>query len=85
MSLHVEIHDPLVKQVARAAASQGKSAEAVVLEVVASKASPLSQLQAALAPIRAAFAESGRSEDEAVELFEAEKHALRRERAAQEE
>lgn len=33
-----------------------------------------------LAPIRQAFATSGMTEDEAVELFEHEKHALRRER-----
>ncbi len=34
----------------------------------------------ALAPVRAAFESSELSEDEAVEIFEAEKHMLRRER-----
>ncbi len=84
MSIHVEIPEPLAEKVARAAKSQGKSAETVVLEAVASQLDPLGRLNAALAPIRTAFQESGLTEDEAVELFEAEKHALRRERAAAE-
>ena len=33
-----------------------------------------------MAPVREAFNASGLTEDEAVELFEAEKHAQRRER-----
>lgn len=82
MSIHVEIPEPLAEKVARAAESQGKSAETVVLEAVASQLDPLARLNAALAPIRQAFLESGISEDEAVEDFEREKHALRRERAA---
>ena len=84
MSIHVEIPEPLAEKVARAAQSQGKSAETVVLEAVASQLDPLGRLNAALAPIRTAFQASGLTEDEAVELFEAEKHALRRERAATE-
>jgi hypothetical protein len=68
--------------VARVAKSQGKSPEAVVLEAVANQLDPMARLNVALAPIRKAFQESGLSEDEAVELFEAEKHAMRRERAA---
>ena len=40
-------------------------------------------LEALLQPVREAFEASGLSEDEAVELFEAEKHALRRERRQQ--
>lgn len=84
MSMHIEIPEPLAERVARAARSQGKSAETVVLEAVASQLDPLGRLNAALAPIRAAFRESGLTEDEAVELFEAEKHAMRREQAATE-
>lgn len=84
MSIHVEIPEPLAEKVVRAAQSQGKSAEAVVLEVVASQLDPLTRLNTALAPVRQAFQESGLTEDEAVELFEAEKHAMRRERAAAE-
>jgi predicted DNA-binding antitoxin AbrB/MazE fold protein len=40
------------------------------------------KLEGLLLPVREAFEASGLSEDEAVELFEAEKHALRRERRA---
>jgi len=40
------------------------------------------KLTEALAPIREAFQKSQLSEDEAVELFEAEKHAWRREQSA---
>ena len=82
MSIHVEIPEPLAEMVARVAKSQGKSPEAVVLEAVANQLDPMGRLNAALAPIRKAFQESGLSEDEAVELFEAEKHAMRRELAA---
>ncbi len=85
MSIHVEIPEPLAEKVARAAKSQGKSPEAVVLAAVASQLDPLARLNAALAPIRQAFLESGISEDEAVEDFEREKHAMRRERAAAEQ
>jgi hypothetical protein len=84
MTIHVEIPEPLAEKVTRAAQSQGKSAETVVLEAVASQLDPLVRLNTALAPIRQAFQESGLTEDEAVELFEAEKHAMRRERAAAE-
>ena len=52
MSIHVEIPEPLAEKVARAAKSQGKSAETVVLEAVASQLDPLGRLNAALAPIR---------------------------------
>jgi len=82
MSIHIEIPEPLAEKVARAAKSQGKSAETVVLEAVASQLDPLARLNAALAPIREAFLASGLTEDEAVEDFEREKHAMRRERAA---
>ncbi len=82
MSIHVEIPEPLAEKVVQAAKSQGKSPEAVVLAAVASQLDSLARLNAALAPIRKAFQESGLTEDEAVEDFEREKHALRRERAA---
>ena len=84
MSIHVEIPEPLAEKVTRATKSQGTSPEAVVLAAVASQLDPLARLNAALAPIRKAFQESGFTEDEAVEDFEREKHALRRERAAAE-
>ncbi len=84
MSIHIEIPEPLAEKVTRAAKSQGKSPEDVVLAAVATQLDPLGRLNAALAPIRKAFQESGLTEDEAVEDFEREKHAMRRERAAAE-
>ncbi|HEY2841790.1 MAG TPA: hypothetical protein VGJ26_21700 [Pirellulales bacterium] len=80
MSIRVVIPDPLAEMVARAAASKGKSPEAVVIEAVETQLDPFVRLNAALAPIRQAYQQSGFSEDEAVELFEAEKHAMRKER-----
>ena len=82
MSIHIEIPEPLAEKVAQAARSQGKSPTDVVLDAVATKLDPLARLDEVLAPIREAFQASGLTEDEAVELFEAEKHAMRRERAA---
>lgn len=82
MSIHVEIPEPLAAKVAQAAKSQGKSPTDVVLDAVATKLDPLARLDEVLAPIREAFQASGLTEDEAVELFEAEKHAMRRERTA---
>lgn len=82
MFIRVQIPEPLAEKVTQAAKSQGKPPEDVVLEAVAKRLGPLGRLNAALAPIREAFQKSGLAEDEAVELFEAEKHAMRRERAA---
>jgi hypothetical protein len=82
MTIRVEIPEPLAEKVARAAKTEGKSPEDVVLEAVAKRVDPLSRLNAALSPIRKAFEDSGLTEDEAVELFEAEKHAMRAERRA---
>ncbi|MCI0335603.1 MAG: DUF104 domain-containing protein [Planctomycetes bacterium] len=54
----------------------------VTVETQLSSETKISQLAVveALAPVRAAFASLELSEDEAVEIFEAEKHMLRRER-----
>jgi hypothetical protein len=80
MTIHVAIPDPLAAKVARAAKTQGKSPEDVVLEAVAERVDPLSRLNLLLTPVRQAFEESRLTEDEAVDLFEAEKHAMRAER-----
>ncbi|QDV73671.1 hypothetical protein [Botrimarina mediterranea] len=80
MAIHVEIPDALAAKVAEAAKSLGKSEEQVVIEAVATKVAPLDELNELLAPVRAAFAETGMTEDEAVEEFEHEKHSLRQER-----
>ena len=82
MSIHVEIPEPLAEKVAQAAMSQGKSPEAVVLEAVVDKFDPFAKLNVLLTPVYERMKELGITEDEAVEIFEAEKHAMRREQAA---
>ncbi|HEY4234973.1 MAG TPA: hypothetical protein VGM76_16190 [Lacipirellulaceae bacterium] len=82
MSLHVEIPDPLAEKVAQAAKSQGKSSQDIVLEAVTSTLDPFARLNELMAPVYERMKELGISEDEAVEDFETEKHAMRRERQA---
>lgn len=82
MSIHIEIPDPLAEKVTQAAKSQGKSPEDVVLEAVATKLNPLARLDELMAPVRERMKELGITEDEAVEDFEREKHAMRKERQA---
>lgn len=82
MSIHVEIPEPLAAKVADAAKSQGKSPEDVVLEAVAKGIDPFARLHKLMTPVYDRMKELGITEDEAVEDFEAEKHAMRRERRA---
>lgn len=82
MTIHVEIPEPLAGKVAEAARSQGKTPEAVVLDAVAKKLDPLARLDELMAPVYDRMQSLGISEDEAVEEFEAQKHALRQERQA---
>ena len=82
MSIHVEIPEPLAEKVARAAKSQGKSPEDVVLEAVAKRLDPFARLDELMAPVHERMKSLGITEDEAVEDFEREKHALRKERQA---
>jgi hypothetical protein len=82
MTIRVEIPEPLAGKVAAAAESQGKTPEDVVLDAVAQKLDPFARLDQLMAPVYDRMQVLGISEDEAVEDFEAEKHALRRERQA---
>jgi hypothetical protein len=77
--MQVELPEELASEVKRVAAKSGLDDEVFVIRAV--KESLLSMAgETALARCRAAFANSSLSEDEAVELFEAEKHAMRSER-----
>jgi hypothetical protein len=82
MSLQIEIPEPLAEKVEQAAQRQGRTATDVVLDAVAERLDPLARLDQLMAPVYQRIQELGISEDEAVEDFEAEKHALRRERRA---
>ncbi len=61
-----------------------KTPEQVALNAIERDLTSLDRLNEVLAPIRAAFEASGMTEDEAVELFEAEKQAWRAEQRASE-
>lgn len=82
MSLHLTIPDPLAAKVAAAAAAQGKRPEELVLEAIENKLNPLARLDELMAPVRERMKELGITEDEAVEDFEREKHAMRAEQQA---
>lgn len=80
MAINVLIPDPLAGRLLDSARSLGKTPEEVVLDAVAHSLAPIEAINQLLAPVRAAFAESGVSEEEAIAEFEREKHALRGER-----
>ena len=82
MSISIEIPEPLAGKVALAAKSQGKTPEEIVLIAVAKDIEPFADLQALLTPVYERIKQLGITEDEAVEDFEREKHALRNERRA---
>jgi predicted transcriptional regulator len=80
MALVIEIPDELAVQLEEHAAATGSVPEKVAIGAIQRQLHADELLERSLAPIRQAFAESGMTEEEAVELFEAEKHAMRRER-----
>jgi hypothetical protein len=78
MPLTIEIPDDLASELRQQAAERGAPPEEVALTVLRRTLAADRRLNESLAPIREAFEQSGMTEDEAVELFEAEKHAMRR-------
>lgn len=82
MVLSVTIPDDLAEELARAADAAGKTPAEITVAAIRRELLLTTRCEQALAPIRQAFRASGLTEDEAVDLFEAEKHSLRRERAA---
>lgn len=80
MTLQLNLPPDLIAQLEARAAATGSAPETLALEAIRCQIVADEALDRALAPIRQAFAESGMTEEEAVDLFEAEKHALRIER-----
>jgi hypothetical protein len=80
MTIHLTIPEPLAGQLAAAATASASTPERIALAAIERQLDEERRLEESLAPIRAAFKASGMTEDEAVELFEAEKHAMRSER-----
>lgn len=78
--MQLQIPDELAKELAKRAASLGSAPEELAVAAIRRQLDADDQLEQALAPIHDAFDSSGLTEQDAVELFEAEKHAMRRER-----
>ena len=78
MSMHVEIPDDVAELVAKRAAETGAAPEQVAIRAIRTTLLSDEKLAETLRPIREAFERSEMTEDEAVELFEQEKHAMRR-------
>jgi predicted transcriptional regulator len=82
MSLVIQIPDELAQQLQQRAAETGTAPEKFAISAIEQQIRDEENRKRMLAPIHEAFRASGMTEDEAVELFEAEKHAMRRERRA---
>jgi hypothetical protein len=79
-AMQVEIPDELSEVLVQTAAASGSDPEQVAIAAIRRGLDEVKQLEEVLAPVRDAYRASGLSEQQAVELFEAEKHAARRER-----
>jgi hypothetical protein len=82
MTIHVDIPEALAAKVAIIAKATGKTPEDVVLDAVTKQVDPFAKVREMMAPVYERMEALGITEDEAVEDFEFEKHALRRERRA---
>lgn len=78
--MRVEIPDDVAKEVLETAQATGSDPDTVAVAAIRRGLEAREKLEELLRPAREAFEASGLSEDEAVELFEAEKHALRQAR-----
>jgi predicted transcriptional regulator len=80
MSLNLIIPDELASDLERTARAAGKTPEEIAISAIRRNLMAMAKLNDALSPVREAFVQSGLTEDEAIEVFEREKHDLRRER-----
>ena len=80
MDLHIP--DDLAAELLKRAEAGGDDPEKFAIRAIEQSLADHQSLSALLAPVREAFRASGMDEDEAVDLFEAEKHAMRAERRA---
>lgn len=80
MPMHVEIPDDLAHELAERAKLAGSDPERLAVTAIRQGLHVDEHIIRLLAPVRIAFDSSGMTEDEAVELFEKEKHEMRRER-----
>jgi predicted transcriptional regulator len=80
MDLSIHLPPDIDAALREQAHAAGSTPEALAERVVERHVRMIAEFRAATAPIHEAFKASGMTEDEAVELFEAEKHAMRAER-----
>lgn len=80
MCLMIPLSEKVEAALRRQAEEAGMAAEVLAARLVEGALARVEELRAITAPVHEAFKASGMTEDEAVELFEAEKHAMRRER-----
>ncbi|MEX0777357.1 MAG: hypothetical protein WD042_16760 [Phycisphaeraceae bacterium] len=77
IGLTLNIPDDVVRRLRVEAEAAGTAPAQVALDAIRQRLG-MKGHDDLLAPVREAFATSGMTEDEAVDLFESEKHALRR-------
>jgi hypothetical protein len=75
--MQVQIPDELSEELVQSAKISGSDPEQVAIAAIRRGLDSAKQLDEVLAPVRDAFRDSGLTEEEAVDLFEAEKHAAR--------
>lgn len=78
--MNVHIPDDLAQELQKKAEFLGTDPEHIAIRAIKRTLASDQRFDELLAPVRDAFQQSGMTEDEAVELFEAEKHAMRQER-----
>jgi predicted transcriptional regulator len=80
MATQLQIPDDLAHRLREKAAATGTDPQSVAVSAIRRHLMADDDVDSIFAPVREAFRASRVSEDDAVELFEDEKHALRRER-----
>ncbi len=80
MDLHIP--DDLAAELHKKAAASGSDPAELAVLAIRRTISSDRRLEDLLQPTREAFRSSGMTEDQAVDLFEAEKHAMRQERSS---
>ena len=80
MDLHIP--DDLAAELHKKAAASGSDPAELAVLAIRRTISSDRRLEELLQPTREAFRGSGMTEDQAVDLFEAEKHAIRQERSS---
>jgi predicted transcriptional regulator len=82
MTLNVTLSDDVLERLAAVAKATSGTPEQFAAAAIERNLAAWERAEKSLAPVRAAFEASGMTEDEANDLFEAEKQAWRAERRA---